>query len=248
MSLLVAALAAGVGTLLLLGGTLTIRATGAQLGLGRRFAGARELPVGELLDLGEIPARPVRVVGRIRAGDPLQLPEGERLVVFHRDVEIHAGRGRWRTVERLRETRSFDLWDHDGSLPLDPARAAEPLVVIPEIWRGTVNELDVTHRRAAERLVSAAADGIAARAITRTVNIVDRLRVLAIVRRSAAGALELAPPPGGYVISNLEVDEAIRVLGGPRRELIGPALVASFLGAGLLVAALGAAIGGLLAR
>ena len=93
----------------------------------------------------------MRVVGRIRCRDPLEAGEGERLVAFHRDVEVMAG-GRWRSVERLRETRSFELWDHDGSLTVDPAGAAEPLVAIPKVWRGDASQLEEPHASAVARL------------------------------------------------------------------------------------------------
>jgi hypothetical protein len=59
------------------------------------------------------------------------------------------------------------------------------------------------------------------------VSVVERLLVLARVERDAGGTVILRPPPGGYVVSTLELDDAMRLLGGPRRRLllIGYALV-----------------------
>jgi hypothetical protein len=247
MSFLLAGVAAVVGVLLLAAGAVAIRASGANLSLGRRLAAARDVPVGQLLHMERPPSRPVRVVGRIRTADPIALPEGARLVAFHRDIEAAVRGSRWRTVERLRETRSFELWDHQGSLTFDPAGAAEPLVVIPEIWRGSVGELDESHRRAVQRLRPEGFADLPARAVTRTLNVVDRLRIVALATRSADGRTILAAPPGGCIITNLEPDEALRLLGGPRRRMIGPAVAATLVGAALLIAALGAAIGGLVA-
>src|SRR3972149_3876753 len=121
-------------------GWVLLRAAGARPGMARRLGGAREIKVGRLLDIGpddDPPRRPVRVVGRIRCGDPIVTAEDDRLVAFHRDVEVQLPSGAWRPIERLRETRSFELWDHDGSLAVDPAEAAEPLGVLPHVWTGS---------------------------------------------------------------------------------------------------------------
>jgi hypothetical protein len=225
--------AVAVGAALLGAGWLMLRASGARAGLGRRLAGAAEMKVGRLLDIGpggELPLLPVRVVGRIRCGDPLVTAEDDRLVAFHRDVEVHLARGGWRTIERLRESRSFELWDHDGSLTVDPAGAAEPLVVLPHVWEGPAVELGEAYRPAVDRIsAELGAPPERARAVTRMVSVVERLLVLAEVRRGADGAIGLAPPPGGFIISTLELDEAMRVLGGgrPRLLLAGTAGIAA---------------------
>lgn len=215
-----AAIALLIGAALLVGGLAAIRSSGARAGMARRLAGAREVAVGTLLDpevAASLPPRPVRIAGRIRCGDPIVTPQGDRLVAFHRDVEVSPHGGTWRTIERLRETRSFELWDHDGWLTVDPAQAAEPLVVLPRVWEGDAAELDEGYRPAVERL---AAQGVApsrARATTRTLSVVDRLLVLGEVRSSPLNGPSLTPPRGGYLISSLDLDAAMRVLGGPHR-------------------------------
>lgn len=217
---------------------LGLRGAGARPGVARRLAGAREVKVGLLLSGDPLPERAVRVSGRLRCRDPLEMGGGERLVAFHRDVEVRAG-GTWRSVERLRETRSFELWDHDGSLTLDPAEAAEPLVVIPKVWRGDPATLEEPHAAAAARLVERAGAVTEARAITRSLNVTDRLLVLARVTRAQDGSPSLAPPDGGYVITNLAIDDAMRLLGGRNRRLVA----ASVAGLGIAIALL--AIGGI---
>jgi hypothetical protein len=59
------------------------------------------------------------------------------------------------------------------------------------------------------------------------VSIVDRLLLLAVVTRDPDGRIALGPPPGGYILSSLELDDAMRLLGGPRPRLMlaGTALV-----------------------
>jgi hypothetical protein len=235
--LLVLLLAAGAA--MAAAGVIAIRASGAQPRLARRLAGARQVRVGDVPNLRALPPRPVRVVGRIRCPNPMVIERGDRLVAYHRDVQVKPPGAAWRSIERVRETRGFELWDHDGSIGVDPALAAEPLVVIPHVWRGTTGDLtDPSHRAAVARLGNTGADW-PARSITRMVSVVERLTVVASIERDSAGQPTLAAPPGGYVISSLELPDAMRLLGGNRRWLMlaGYAAVAMgvVLGVGALV-------------
>lgn len=238
--LVTAALAIALGVVLIL-------RSGAHAAIGRRLAGPRQVAVGDLLDLERPPDRPVRVVGRIRCPDPIVTAQQDRLVALHRDVEVRLSDGRWRALERIRESRGFELWDHAGSLALDPADAAEPLITIPYVWQGDPADLDPSYRPALERVeAETGLRASAARAITRTVSVIDRLLVLASVRRHEAG-VRLAPPAGGYLISTLDLEDAMRLLGGPgrRRYVLGLGLVA--LGITMGVVGLGIGIvGGLI--
>jgi len=243
-----ALLVAVLGVVLIAGGVVAVRASGARTGMARRLAGAREVAVGTLHDLGfadEVAARPVRVAGRIRCAEPLVTPQGDRLVAFHRDVDVAMPDGRWRNIERLRETRSFELWDHNGWLEIDPAAAAEPLVVLPRVWEGDTAELDEGHRPAVQRLLGSDAAPSRARATTWMVSVTDRLLVLAEVRTSQLGGPLLAPPAGGYIISALELDAAMRVLGGPGRNGLVIGAVAVVLGIAALMLGLGIGLVGI---
>jgi hypothetical protein len=226
------------GVVLALISWLLLRSSGASPGRARRLAGPPEIKVGRLLDADVLPDRPVRVTGRIRCRDPLEAGDGEQLVAFHRDVEVRVG-GRWRSVERMRETRSFDLWDHDGSLSMDPAHAAEPLISIPKVWHGSPGALEEPHASAVARLVERYGPADEARAITRSINVTDRLLVLARAVRAADGSVQLEPPEGGYLVSSLALADAMRLLGGRNRR----AAVAGVVGLGLAIVLL--AVGGI---
>lgn len=224
------------GAALAAGGVAAIRASGAEPRLARRLAGARQVRIGDLLGMQALPARPVRVAGRIRCPNPIVTEGDDRLVAFHRDVQVKPPGGSWRSIERIRETRGFELWDHDGSLSVDPALAAEPLVVIPHVWRGSSIELTADeHRGALARLKDDAA-AWPAQSITRRVSVVERLLILARVERGADGKVALAPPEGGYVISGLELDDAMRLLGGHRRWLLLGGYAAVSIGALVAIA------------
>ena len=222
-----------------------LRRSDAQPGRARRLAGPPEVKVGRLI--ADVPDRAVRVNGRIRCRDPLEMGNGERLVAFHRDVEVRAG-GRWRSIERLRETRSFELWDHDGSITIDPARVEEPLIVIPSVWHGRADELEEAHAAAAARLAERHGPALEARAVTRTINVTDRLLVLARPVRDEGGRTRLEPPDGGFVITNLALDDAMRLLGGRSRRaaaggVIGLAIAIALLAIGGIGAFLSAFLG-----
>ncbi len=236
----------GIGVLLALGAAFVLRRSGSSPGRARRLGGPAEVKVGRLLDADPLPARPVRVTGRIRCRDPLVAPDGERLVCFHRDVEVRIG-GRWRSVERLRESRSFDLWDHDGSLPIDPARVAEPLISIPQVWRGDPAELEEPHASAVAGLAARNGPATEARAITRSLNVTDRLLVVARAVTDEGGTVTLEPPDGGYLITNLELPDAMRLLGGRHRRAAAGAVIAIGMAIALIaVGGIGAIVSALL--
>ena len=238
--LLVAGLVVGAVSL------LALRRSGAQVATARRLAGPVEWRVGRLVGESDLPARPVRVSGRIRCRDPLDAGDGERLVAFHRDIEVLSG-GRWRSLERMRETRSFELWDHDGSLTIDPSEAAEPLVTIPKVWEGRVDELSEPHADAAARLAQRHGTVTAARAVTRTINVTDRLLVLARAEHGASDAVELHPPDGGYVVSTVALDDAMRLLGGANRRAAAVGVVGLAAAVALVViGGIGVVVTGLL--
>lgn len=237
---LIPAAAVALGLAIAAGSLVLLRTIGARPALARRLAGPSEVKVGRLLDAAApSPPRTLRVTGRIRCREPLHAGGGERLVAFHRDVEARIG-GRWRTVERLRETRSFELWDHDGSLPVDPALAAEPLIAIPKVWRGDSGELEEPHASAIARLAERHGPATEARATTRTISVTDRLLVLARPVTTPGERVRLDPPEGGFVIANLALDDAMRLLGGRHRRTAVAGVVG--VGLGLALAAVGALV------
>jgi hypothetical protein len=144
----------------------------------------------------------------------------------------------------MRESRSFELWDHDGSLTIDPAAAAEPLITIPHAWHGSPEELEEPHASAAARLAERHGPLTEARATTRMLNVTDRLLVLAQPARDADGTVRLEPPEGGYLISSLALDDAMRLLGGRHRRAAAAGVVG--LGLGIVLVAIGG-VGALLA-
>ena len=233
--LTIAAIAVVAGAVLIATGVVLGRASGARIGLGRRLAAAREMRVGEVTAATVEPGSTIRVTGRVRCPNPLLTSDGERLVALHRTLEVRLGPlrgGAWRQLERVRESRRFQLWDHSGQLSIDPSAAAEPLLAIPAIWRGTPDELPDAYRASVAALEARHGQpATAARAETRTISVVDHLFVLAEAVPERDGSLGLAPPQGGFVISSVPLDSAMRLLGGHRRRALVGAVVAIAAGA-----------------
>lgn len=240
-----ALIVAATGVLVALGGWLVLRMSGARLDLARRLAGPREVKVGDLHALVGSRVRAVRVVGRVRCADPLVTGDGERLVAYHRDVAVRLRPWRWRSIDRIRETRGFELWDHAGSVAVDPAQAADPLIAIPRVWHGEPVVLDPAFGPALARIRERHGEPSMARSVARSLSVVDRLSVVAHVASDEDGRPRLVPPPGGFLISNLELDAAMRLLAGPRRRRSVLAMLTA--GIGLLVASGGLLSAGLLA-
>lgn len=212
------------------------------MGMGRRLAAGRPIRVGDVQTAAVDPGRLLRVTGRVRCPDPIVTPDGERLVIRHHTVEVMLRGIGWLPIERIRESRAFQLWDHAGQLTIDGALCAEPLLTIPAIWRGRPDELPDEYRGAIAALEARhgrAAE--AARVESRSLSVVDSVIVLARAARAPGGAVTLTPPPDGYVVSSLPLDAAMRLLGGERRGrlLAGAGLVA--LGSALVVSGLGLA-------
>lgn len=228
------------GAFAIAAGAALVRWSGADTRAGRRLAGTRPVSLPELhaaAARGELPGHAVRVEGRVRCADPIRTPDGERLALLHRDIEVQQRDGRWRTIERLRDARTIDLWERSTSVPLDLGQLAEPLITIPHQWEGAPSELDATHQPAVARVSSEDQPPDRARAVTRQVMLVDQLIVIAVPGRGVDGALRLDPPPGGFLVATVELDVALRLLAGPHR----PRMVAGYAVAagGLVVLLIG---------
>jgi hypothetical protein len=73
--------------------------------------------------------------------------------------------------------------------------------------------------------------------VTRTINVADRLLVVARVERDPTGAVVLRPPEGGYLISAVALDDAMRLLGGTNRRAAAGGVIG--LGVALVLLAVG---------
>ena len=166
------------------------------------------------------PLDPSGSPGRIRCRDPLETGDGERLVAFHRDVEVH---GRWALAQRRAHARDA-LVRAVGPRRLAHAsirrEAAEPLITIPKVWRGRRRRAQgAACRLPAARL--AERHGPATRGARRDADdqrhrSTARGRARRARRRRATSAS--APRMAATSISTVALDDAMRLLGGRNRR------------------------------
>ena len=110
-----------------------------------------------------------------------------------------------------------------------------------------MSELEEPHASAVARLDERHGPATEARAITRGINVTDRLLLLARARRDDTGRVVLEPPEGGYLVTNLALDDAMRLLGGRNRRLATVGFIAVGLSVALLaISGIGAVLSVLL--
>jgi hypothetical protein len=233
-----------------LAGSLLVRLSGADWRTARRLAGAPITTVEDATTAaraGNGSNRPVQLRGRVRCPDPIITAAGERLAIIHRDVDVRLPSGAWRAIERIRDSRPLELWERRSSIALEPAGIAEPLVTLPQVWQGNTDELPADLQSAITNLAAREGPISEARAITRTISLVDQLIVLGIPGIGADGRPACLPPAGGMIVSNLELDEAMRLLGGEQPRMLTSGLAAAAIGSimaviglvGVVLAAIG---------
>src|SRR5437899_3057358 len=143
--------------------------------------------------------------------------------------------------------------DYGDRLTRDAPPARHPLRLRgawsgpPRLREGRADELGGELASGRARVGTEEGPPVAARAVTRTIAEVDRLLVLAQVRVAGGGGAGLEPPPGGFVISALELDAAMRLLGGPHRRQLALAIAVLAVGGLLLVAGVVAGLANLIA-
>ena len=105
------------------------------------------------------------------------------------------------------------------------------------------DELPEPLSSAARRVASRAGPAEAARSISRSINVTDDLLVLAHPRRDGDGRIRLDPPDGGYLVTNLDLDAAMRLLGGRHHRVAALGVIGVGVGTVLAAIATAAAIG-----
>jgi hypothetical protein len=225
------------GVSLLVAGWLLLRTAGASWRVGRLLAAAplRSISEARAMAVRGEPAY-VRVHGRIDSAEEFPGDEAQPLVFRRRRLQYRLGGLRaaiggpagWRTFSDERLAVPFGLADRGEHVDLDVAALGDGLVVVPRVSEGRAAELlppvEGEHRPtlSPETEVRLRIDHVAT---------TDHGTACGVPRLSSTGEAVLGPGLGRpLVLTNLDPDEAMRVLGAEQR---GRLLIA----AGLLVAA-----------
>jgi hypothetical protein len=217
-------------------GGLILRTLGPRYRVGRLLAAAPQATLEEAVALADANvSRYVRLHGRISSDEEFPDDHDRPLVYRRRRVEVREG-GQWRSLVDDREAVPFGIEARGTYIAVDATGLDHGLVVITREADGHVADLPAD-------LQEGVAVELPSRLVIEQVSAVEHAFVCGVPVRSGDEVL-IGPGLGRpLVLTTLELDAAMRVLGrGHRRQL--QAAVALLPAGGLLLA--GAAIAVLL--
>ena len=216
-------------------GTLLLRTYGPRMRVGRLLAVTPAIAIGAARELAASGTRRyVRVEGRLDADEEFHDENARPLVLRRRRIETRRGRD-WHLVEEQLDAVPFRVREGLDEIDVDGAVLDAGLVTLPRESIGTAAE-------AAGSLAPEMLAGIPAQATVRLrieqLSTVEHVSVLGVPTATADGRLTMTAGTGRpLVVSTLERDEAMRVLGEGRRAR--PVAAAVALGGGLATLAVG---------
>ena len=221
------------GIAALVAGVLVLRTYGPSYRVGRLLAATRPVTVAEARALANGPPRYVRISGRIDAEDEFE-DDAHRPLVFRRTRLQLRRAGHWVAFEDGRERVTFEVRDGLDGIGVDDAALDAGLVVIPRESVGTAADV-------ADRVPSGTLPTAPVRLLVEQISSVEHAIVLGVPGLDEAGEPRLSAGLGRpLILTTLETDEAMRVLGrGDRRR---PIVAMVCLAGGIALISLGLAL------
>ena len=222
------------GVAALVAGGIAMRLLGSRVRIGRILAATPIVSVAQAREAAlSGRARYVGVRGRIDAETEFE-DAAHRPLVFRR-TRMEAQRpGGWRAFDDQRELVRFEVHEGLDAIGVDGERLDRGLVVVPRESIGVASDLG-------ERAPAELPPATPVRMVVEQLSSVDHALVLGVPVSDGAGGATLTAGLGRpLVLTNLERQEAIRLLGGGRRRVA--LLAGGLLGGGaILLAAAGVA-------
>lgn len=239
MGLLLILVAIGLGV----SGGLLLRRSGSGWRVGRLLAAAphRSLEEAHAIATAGEPVY-VRLHGRVDSDEEFPGDGGRPLVFRRRRLQRRSGRSGWETFDDERLAVPFGLSERGERVALDVEALGDGLVVVARLADGVAAEL--TEDASTSPLPELAPD-TPVRLRIEQLSTVDHATAAGVPHLAADGQVLLGPGLGRpLLLTNLEVDEAMRVLAvDQRRGLLlasGMLVAAPIVGAvGIVVALLG---------
>lgn len=230
----------GSGVLAFLAGILLVRTFGDAGRIGRILAGTRAVPIATAVAMAGSDDPPfVRVDGRIDAEDEFEDEAHRPLVLRLSRLDVQRD-GRWMTVDVRREAVPFAVRSGPDSIAIDAEALDEGLAVLPREAVGVAADLS---GRAPVTMPDDLPPDAPARYTIRQVSSVEHAAVLGVPSQGTDGTVRIGPGRGRpLILTTLETDEAIRLLGGGRRVRSGTVIVLFIAGAVAIVLGTGWAI------
>lgn len=210
-------------------GYLLLRRSGTGWRVGRLLAAAPDRTLAEAAAMaasGE--AGYVRLHGRVDSDEEFPDDEGRPIVYRRRRLQRRGARSGWETFDDDRLAVPFRLTEKGEQVGIDTASLGDGLVVVPRESEGIA--ADVSAEAVTGTLPQMPAD-TPVRLRIEQISAVDHAIAAGVPRVGDDGSVVLGPGPDRpLVLTTLELDEAMRVLAGGRRNEL-------MVAAGLLVAA-----------
>jgi hypothetical protein len=230
---------------LVLGGSgwALLRSSGDGWRLGRLLAAAPRRSLEEAVEAAAHGAEAyVRLHGRIDSDEEFPAEDGKPLVFRRRRLQQRVERrpwsASWQTFDDERLAVPFGLRERGVRVGIDVETLGDGLVVVPRLSTGVAADLPATPMEGPAPALAADAP---VRLRIEQVSSTDHGTACGVPRLTDTGETVLGPGLGRpLILTNLGVDEAMRVLGSHQR---GRLLAAS----GLLVAGTSVTVAGLVA-
>ena len=200
-------------------GTWLLRRVGAAWRVGRLLAVA---PIRSLADAAAIASageeRYVRIHGRIDSDEEFPGDDDKPLVYRRRRLQRAERGGRWRTIDDERLAVPFGLTERGDSVRIDDDALGEGLIAVPRLSEGVA--VDVSADAFAGAPVDLPPDTPVRLRIDQ-VSSIDHATAAGLPVLDSAGSVMLTAGLGRpLILTSLEPDEAMRVLGAGRRGSI----------------------------
>jgi hypothetical protein len=223
------------GVAALAGGWLAMRRLGPGARLGRILGATPVIPVGDARALAERGAgRYVGVAGRIDAEEEFE-DEHHRPLVHRRTRLETGGPSGWVALEDLRETVPFEIAEGLDAIAIDGNDVDAGLVVVVREAVGTAGEIP-------DRIPAGTPPSTPVRLRVEQLSSVDHALALGVPVVDPTRGPMLRPGLGRpLIVTNLEREEAMRLLAAGRRGTAG--LASALLAAGILLLVAGVAWG-----
>jgi hypothetical protein len=232
-----------IGLLCGLLGYLLLRRSGTGWRVGRLLAAA---PLRSLTEAAAIAARGdqayIRLHGRVDSDEEFPGDDGKPIVYRRRRLQQRSGRSGWETFDDERLAVPFGLSEKGERVGIDTDGLGDGLVVVPRESEGVAS--DVSSDAVSGELPHMAPD-TPVRLHIELISSVDHATATGVPLLAEDGSVVLGPGLGRpLVLTTLDTDEAMRLLGGGRRgELLAATalLVAAplVIGVGLIALVLG---------
>jgi hypothetical protein len=224
------------GVLLGVAGWLLLRRPGSGWRIGRLLAAAPQKTLAEARAIATAgDAAYIRVHGRIDSDEEFPGDRGLPVVFRRRQLQHRSGRSGWQTFDDERLAVPFGLSERGERIDIDVDALGDGLVTVPRVSEGSASELP---EDAGSAPLPDLPPDTAVRLRIEQVTTVDHATAAGVPRLDPDGRLALGPGLSRpLVLSILDPDEAMRVLGSDRRRslqaasgLLAAAAIVIFLG------------------